>query len=245
MADNSFGRMFRALGFQTWAGAKDRKPEEIADALEGMDDDDEIASKAAEKEDAARDKAAKDKAAKDKAAKDAGETVHPKGCMCDAKDCMIARGAKDASEFGEDEMTDADKLEEEEKKEKKEAKDKSTKDGLDADALILPSDEHAKSDFSTGDAAKHLLALKPVIAKSKDKGAKDAYNALCKGVRQVKEGVKDGAPDPFQLLTRISSGDDGANDAEIPMFQFFNGKPYAEGLKNYNDYQASRAAARR
>ena len=237
-------RLFRALGFQAWV--KDAKPEEIADALEGMEDADEVAKKAAEKEDAARDKsakdkAAKDKAAKDKAAKDAGETVHPEGCMCEAKDCMIARGAKDADEFGADEMTDADKLAKEEK-ESKEDEDKAAKD---LDAMILPSDEHSQSEFSVGDAAKHLLALRSTVAKSKDKGAKDAYNALCKGVRQVKTGVKDGAPDPFKMLVNIASGAKDGTIEEIPINQFFSGRSHAEGLKAYNDYTKELAASRR
>lgn len=230
-----------AFGLQAWA--KDAKPSEIADAMEGMADeeDDEVAEKAAKKEEAARDKAAKDKATKDKAAKDAEGHVHPEGCMCDAKDCMIARGAKDTDEFGADEMTDADKFEEEEKK-KKDEEEKAAKD---LDALVLPSDEHSKSEFSVGDTAKHLLNMKSAIAKSKDKGAKDAYNALCKGIRQVREGVKDGAVDPFLLLTRITSGvNDGAIE-EIPINQFFSGKSHADGLKAYNEYLDKRAVSAR
>jgi len=237
-------RLFRALGFQAWI--KDAKPEEIADALEGMEDADEVAKKAAEKEEAARDKsakdkAAKDKAAKDKAAKDAGENVHPEGCMCDAKDCMIARGAKDADEFGEDEMTDADKLEEEEKK-KNDEEEKAAKD---LDALVLPSGEHSESEFSVGDTAKLLLKMKPVMAKSKDKGAKDAYNTLCKNVSQVKAGVKDGAPDPFKMLVNIASGAKDGTIEEIPINQFFSGRSHADGLKAYNDYTKELAASRR
>ena len=115
----------------------------------------------------------------------------------------------------------------------------------DKDAVVLPSDEHSKSEFSTGDAAKHLLALKTTIAKHGDKGAKDAYNTLCKSVRQAKAGVKDGAPDPFKMLANIAAGVDDSQP-EIPIFQFFNnGKPYAENLKAYNEYTAARAQARR
>ena len=218
MPKTNVSRFLRAVGFQAWA--KDAKPEEVADALEGMDDEDKVAKEAAEKEDAARDK----KGGKDKkSAKD--EMKHdPDDEDCECKDCMGAKDkAKDSAklpkdEEGDDEMTDADKLEEDEKKDKKEEKKEAAED---ADALILPADEHSKSEFSTGDAAKHLLTLKPVIAACKSKGAKDAYNALCKGVRQVKSGIKDGATDPFALLTRISSADGAAdNEAEIPMFQF-------------------------
>ena len=153
------------------------------------------------------------------------------------------KGGKDAAEYGEDEITDADKLEEEEKKDKKEEKKEAAED---ADALILPADEHSRSEFSTGDAIKHVLALKPVIAACKDKGAKDSYAALCKGLRQVKTGVKDSATDPFALLTRITSADGAADqEPEIPMFQFFNGKSHADGLKAYNEYLDRRAARAR
>jgi len=230
-------RIFRALGFQAWA--KDAKPEEIADALEGMEDSDEVAKKAAEKEEAARDKAAKDKAAKDKAAKDADKEHDPDDAECDCKDC---KAAKDAVEKGKDEMTDADKLEEEEKKDKKEEEKEAAKD---LDALVLPSDEHSKSEFSVGDAAKNLLAMKSAIAKSKDKGATDAFNSICKTVRTLKSGVKDGAVDPFKMLVNIASGVNDASIEEIPINQFFSGKSHAEGLKAYNKYQEDRATARR
>jgi hypothetical protein len=37
----------------------------------------------------------------------------------------------------------------------------------------------------------------------------------------------------------------GDNEPEIPMFQFFNGKSHADGLKAWNEYQDRRAANRR
>jgi hypothetical protein len=102
-------------------------------------------------------------------------------------------------------------------------------------AIVLPPDEHAESDFSTGDAANLLKALRPAVAKSGNKGAKDAYLKLSESIK--------GGSDPFASLTRIVSSD-GVNDSEPEpaMFTFFNGKPYAEGLKAYNEYQAARAA---
>ena len=237
-------RLLVALGLQ--AALKDAKPDEAAalvdsaikDAKSVKDEEEsEAEAKREEKEREAKD-------SKRKAARDAAE--HPAKCMCD--DCMDARdskkGGKDAKEeFGEDEMTDADKLEEEEKKDDKEEKKEAAKD---ESALILPADEHSKSEFSTGDAAKLLLALKPTIARHGDKGAKDALNKLCKGIREVKAGAKDAATDPFVLLTNITSAD-GINDnePEIPMFQFFNGKSHADGLKAWNEYQDRRAARRR
>ena len=233
-----FRTMLTALGFQAWA--KDAKPAEIAEAIEELkgtkDAEDEPVKKAAAEEEAGRDKA-KDK----KSAKDAPE--HPKGCMCDAKDCVAARAAKDEDEdeFGDDEMTDSDEVDEENKEE---AKDK--KSAKDDDALILPADEHSNSEFSVGDAARHLDTLKPLVAKSKDKGVREAYKALRGGFRKVQSGVKDGAPDPFQFLASISKEggvDDG--EPEVPMFQFFNGKTYAEGIEAYNKYQAALATKQR
>jgi hypothetical protein len=234
-------RLLVALGLQ--AALKDAEPEEAKKIVD--------AALESEKE--------------EKAEKDADE--HPKGCRCDdcaggkdkkkgskdgkgAKDAKIQqlrqlldeffseeeeepahaakdkkKGSKDADEFGDDEMTDA---EDEEKKDEKAEKDAEG-------AIVLPPDEHAESDFSTGDAANLLKALRPAVAKSGNKGAKDAYLKLSESIK--------GGTDPFASLTRIVSSD-GVNDSEPEpaMFTFFNGKPYAEGLKAYNEYQAARAA---
>ena len=263
MAKPNFIQRIQALGLKAWAS--EAKPEEMVEGLaelSAVKDEDEVAKKAAEKEKAEREeKSERDKKAKKDCSgsddadfkdlrrlidewleEEEGESEH-KGAADRFQGFVKKKGGKDAVKFGEDEMTDADKLEEDEKKDKKEEKKEAAED---ADALILPADEHSKSEFSTGDAAKHLLTLKPVIAACKSKGAKDAYNALCKGVRQVKSGIKDGATDPFALLTRISSADGAAdNEAEIPMFQFFNGKSHADGLKAYNEYVDRRAARAR
>jgi hypothetical protein len=263
MAKPNFFQRIQAHGLKAWAA--EAKTDELMDGmaeLSAVKDKDEVAEKAAEKEKAEReDKAERDKKAKKDCSgsddadfkdlrrlidewleEEEGESEH-KGAADRFRGFIKKKGGKDAVEYGEDEMTDADKLEEDEKKDKKEEKKEAAED---ADALILPADEHSKSEFSTGDAAKHLLTLKPVIAACKSKGAKDAYNALCKGVRQVKSGIKDGATDPFALLTRISSADGAAdNEADVPMFQFFNGKSHADGLKAYNEYVDRRAARAR
>jgi hypothetical protein len=225
-------RLLVALGLQ--AALKDAEPEEakkIVDAAmdaekeKGGKDEEESEAEAKREEKERKAKEAKDKASKDanrKAARDAAE--HPKGCMCDA--CIDKReGGKDG-EFGDDEMTDAEKeLDAEEKKAEKDAEG----------AIVLPPDEHAESDFSTGDAANLLKALRPAVAKSGNKGAKDAYLKLSESIK--------GGSDPFASLTRIVH-EGGVNDSEPEpaTFTFFNGKPYAEGLKAYNEYQAARAA---
>ena len=242
-------RLLVALGLQ--AALKDAKPEDAAAIVDAALEE--------EKEEK-KDKAEKDCSGKDKkGAKDANldqlrnlldeffseeeqEQEH-KGAADRLSGFLKKKGSKDSAEHGDDEMTDADKLEEEEKKDKKEEKKEAEKD---SEAEVLPADEHSKSEFSTGDAAKLLLALKPVIARSGDKGVKDAFNTLCKGVRQTRIGVKDSTTDPFALLTRIVSAD-GVNDnePEIPMFQFFNGKSHADGLAAWNEYQEKRAARAR
>lgn len=231
-------RLLVALGLQ--AAIKDASPKEAAEMIDALKDEDEEEKK---EEREAKDKAAKDrKAARDAEDEDDEETAEEKKERLEKRKAAKDKAAKDKAkdEFGDDEMTDAEK-EEEEEREKKEAKDKAARDA--EGAIVLPPDEHAKSDFSTGDALNHMKAMKPVIARSKDKGAKDAYVALAKSFKQIETGVKDGAVDPFIALTRISpEGGIGDSEPEPAMFTFFNGKSYADGLKAYNDYQVARAA---
>ena len=230
-------RILVALGLQ--AAIKDASPEDAAKMVDALKDADEESKK--EEREA---KEAKDKAARDAAARDAEEeeTAEEKKERLEKRKAAKDKAAKDKAkdEFGDDEMTDAEK-EEEEEREKKEAKDKAARDA--EGAIVLPPDEHAKSDFSTGDAADLLKMLKPVVARSGNKGAKDAYVKLNKQIGQLASGVKDGAPDPFVMLTRIiPEGGIGDSTPEPAMFTFFNGKSYADGLKAYNDYQVARAA---
>ncbi len=229
-------RLLVALGLQ--AAIKDASPEDAAKMVDALKDADEESKK--EEREA---KEAKDKAARDAAARDAEEeeTAEEKKERLEKRKAAKDKAAKDKAkdEFGDDEMTDAEK-EEEEEREKKKAKDKAARDA--EGAIVLPPDEHAKSDFSTGDAADLLKMLKPVVARSGDKGAKDAYVKLNKQIGQLASGVKDGAPDPFVMLTRIiPEGGIGDSTPEPAMFTFFNGKSYADGLKAYNDYQVARA----
>ena len=156
--------------------------------------------------------------------------------------------AKDAEEFGDDEMNDAEeesegKEDEEREKQSKEAeKDKKgSKD--EKGAVVLPADEHSESNFSTGDAASLVSMLRPLVARSGDKAAKDAFSAFSRKVKAAQSGAKDAAADPFALLANITA--DGAtadSEPEIPMYTFFNGKSHADGLKAWNEYQAARAA---
>ena len=231
-------RILVALGLQ--AAIKDASPEDAAKMVDALKDADEESKKEEREAKEAKDKAARDAAARD--AEDEQETAEEKKERLEKRKAAKDKAAKDKAkdEFGDDEMTDAEK-EEEEEREKKEAKDKAARDA--EGAIVLPPDEHAKSDFSTGDAADLLKMLKPVVARSGNKGAKDAYVKLNKQIGQLASGVKDGAPDPFVMLTRIvPEGGIGDSDPEPAMFTFFNGKSYADGLKAYNDYQVARAA---
>lgn len=224
-------RFLVALGLQ--AAIKDAKPEEADTILAAvLADHDRGVKDAAAEEKAAKDaadaKAAKDKDKEDdeEGAKDE-EIKHASDCPC--KQCKAAKDA-DKDEFGEDSMTDAD------------MDDEGTKDE-DGNALILSPDERSRSTFSVGDSLALLDALKPAVARSKDKAVKDAYVKLRKGTRAISRGVKDGAPDPFKALTRINA-DGGVDDSEpeVPQFMFFNNtRPYGENLKDYNEYLALRA----
>ena len=231
-------RLLVALGLQ--AAIKDASPKEAAEMIDALKDEDEEEKK---EERETKDKAAKDrKAARDAEDEDDEETAEEKKERLEKRKAAKDKAAKDKAkdEFGDDEMTDAEK-EEEEEREKKEAKDKAARDA--EGAIVLPPDEHSKSDFSTGDAADLLKMLKPVVARSGNKGAKDAYVKLNKQIGQLASGVKDGAPDPFVMLTRIvPEGGIGDSTPEPAMFTFFNGKSYADGLKAYNEYQVARAA---
>lgn len=160
------------------------------------------------------------------------------------------KAAKDADEFGDDEMNDAEeesegKEDKEREKQSKEAeKDKKgSKD--EKGAVVLPADEHSESNFSTGDAASLVSMLRPLVARSGDKAAKDTFSAFSRKVKATQSGEKDAAADPFAMLANITA--DGAaadSEPEIPMYTFFNGKSYAEGLKAFNEHQAARAAKR-
>ncbi len=237
---NMSNRILVALGLQ--AAIKDASPKEAAEMIDALKEEDEEEKK---EEREAKGKSAKDrKAARDAEDEDEDEeeTAEEKKERLEKRKAAKDKAAKDKAkdEFGDDEMTDAEK-EEEEEREKKEAKDKAARDA--EGAIVLPPDEHAKSDFSTGDAADLLKMLKPVVARSGNKGAKDAYVKLNKQIGQLASGVKDGAPDPFVMLTRIvPEGGIGDSTPEPAMFTFFNGKSYADGLKAYNDYQVARAA---
>lgn len=217
MSFSSVWRTLKAKAFQDWA--KDAKPEEVADAMEELE---------------------KEKAADKKGAKDG----HAKDCGCkDCKAAADAKAAKDAEEEKErkeKEAADAkaakDAEEEKERKEKEE-QEKAAKD----EAEILAPEDRGRSEFSVGDALAGLEALRPVLARSRDKGAIDAYNGLAENLRKVRDGVKAGSiEDPFVSLVNIGIGDADV-EPERPMLSFFSGKTWEQGNKDWNEYLASRA----
>lgn len=204
-------------GFKSWAA--DAKPEEIGGVLQDLREGD--------------------------AAKDAsvvGTSLAPLdfsaaiNAAVDAKLKEIS-AAKDAEEKKEKEDEEAAKDAE---KECESMADSDEEEAAKDDAEVIPS--MSESIFSVGDAAKHLGALRSVVAKSKDKGVIDSYNKLAKSIKTLRTGVKDSAPDPFAALTKPSNSAVADAEPEIPMFKFFNGVPYEEGLKRWNAYQQSKGA---
>jgi len=220
-----FRDLLSAIGFQNWA--KDAKPEEIADALAEMKDEKEDEEKRDEK----KESKVKDRK---KAARDAMHSALD--AYMDAKDDDEDEGQEEGEDKkAKDEEPDDEKVEKLVEEEKANGDKKGGKD----DAEILPPDERGKTEWKVGDAAASLGAIRPLIAKSKDCKAINAFNKIARSVKEIQSGVKDGAPDPFEALTKISGG---ANDSEpdIPMFEFFNGKSYADGLKAWNEHLKAR-----
>lgn len=215
-----FRDMMIALGFKNWA--KDAKPEEIVGALDELS--------AAPATDAAKDAAAKaaaDAAAEEKKKDEAKDAAIKHASDCPCKDCMAK---------AKDEEPDDSKVEKIEEEEKANGDKKGGKD----EAEILPAGERGQSVFHVGDAAALLSEIRPLVAHSKDPKKILAFNTLARNVKSIRSGVKDGAPDPFEALTKISNNGAKDSEPEIPMFSFFNGKSYAEGLKAWNEYQKSR-----
>ena len=246
-------RLLVALGLQ--AALKDAKPDEVAGIVDSALEE--------EKEDKEEKKGEKDcvkdrkRGAKDGKPAVAALREAASGFMS-ALDAFLGeeeeepehgakdkkKAAKDADEFGEDGMSDAEEESEGKEDEKREKESKKAEKDAEG-AIVLSPDEHAESNFSTGDAASLVSMLRPLVARSGDKAAKDAFSAFSRKVKAAQSGAKDAAADPFALLANITA--DGAaadSEPEIPMYTFFNGKSHADGLKAWNEYQAARAAKR-
>jgi hypothetical protein len=206
------------LGFQNYA--KDAKPEDVGELLQEMRDGDAVNDAAPVLDTKNPAFLAAVNAAVDAkmAAKDAEEEEEKK------KKDDEEKAAKDAEKECES-MADGEKEDEE----------------ATMDAEVLPPANLSETLFSIGDAAKHLGNLRKAVAKSKDQGAIDSYNALAKQIKGLKSGVKDGAIDPFAALTRPGNATVDA-EPEVPMFMFFNGKSHEQGLKDWNEYQKSKGA---
>lgn len=205
------------LGFQSFA--KDAKPEEVGGVLQDLREGD----------------AMKDASVVATALAPFDYTAAVNAAV-DAKLKEIS-AAKDADEI-------AKKAEEEAAKDA-EKECESMADGMEEVAAtdgaeVLPV-MHSETLFSVGDAAKHLDSLRPVVARSKDKGVIDSYNKLAKSLKSLRTGVKDGAPDPFAALTRASSAVADAAP-EMTMIEVFNGKTYEQGVKDWNEYLRSKGA---
>jgi hypothetical protein len=216
----AFGKVFKA-----WV--KDANPDEIADMV-GAKDAEPEKEKQVEKEE-------KKEPAKD-AARDKAEKAF--------NDCWKAKASKDANLpdlinqltefFTEEESEPAhandETPEEKEEREKapKDAEEKKEKeDKAEDDAEVVPMEKTELA--GAGDAEILLKALAPVIAKSKDKGATDAYNRLRRSVKAHKAGATDGAENPFDFLVTPGAALDSQRE-QIDVLSCFNGKPYKDGL---------------
>lgn len=208
------------LGFQNFA--KDAKPEEVGELLEQMREGDGVA---------------------DAAVVDTKSKAFTDAVASGVKDAMAAKDAED--EAGKKKKDDDEKAAKDAEKECESMADgfeeKKEEEGAKDDAVVIPS--MSESIFSVGDAATHLGAIRPLIARSKDKAAIASFNKLAKSVKSLRAGVKDSAlPDPFAALTRPSNSAVADAEPEVPMFTFFNGVPYEEGLKRWNEHQKSKGA---
>lgn len=204
------------LGFQNFA--KDAKPEEVGELLEQMREGDGVA---------------------DAAVVDTKSKAFTDAVASGVKDAMAAKDAEDEAEKKkkeDDEKAAKDAEKECESMADGEMEEEAAKD----DAVVIPS--MSESIFSVGDAATHLGALRPLVAKSKDKAAIASFNKLAKSVKSLRTGVKDGVPDPFVALSRPSNSAVADAEPDPPMFTFFNGKSYEDGLKSWNEYQKSKGA---
>ena len=249
-------RSLFALGLQ--AALKDAEPEEVAGIVDAALEESKEKEEKKDEKDCVKDRkrGAKDGKPAVAALREAAsgfmsaldaflgeEEEEPEHGAKDKK-----KAAKDADEFGDDEMNDSEEESEgkEDKDREKQSKEaekdkKGSKD--EKGAIVLPADEHSESNFSTGDAASLVSMLRPLVARSGDKAAKDAFSAFSRKVKAAQSGAKDADADPFALLANITA--DGAaadSEPEVPMYTFFNGKSHAEGLKAWNEYQAARAA---
>ena len=256
-------RLLVALGLQ--AALKDAKPDEVAGIVDAALEEEKGKKGATDAEAHIKGCKCDDCAGGNdrgkKAAKDAdfgqlrriidewleeeGKEPDHKGVADRFRGFINKKGGKDAATFGDDEMNDAETEEERKEREKKEKEaEKDKKASKDEEgAIVLPSDERPESNFSTGDAASLVSMLRPLVARSGDKGAQDAFSTFSRKVKAAQAGAKDAAADPFIALANITA--DGAaadSEPEIPMYTFFNGKSHAEGLKAWNEYQAARAA---
>lgn len=215
--------------------ATDADPEEKAEALrivalDAAKDESESEKKDDDKK-AAKDAEEEKKKEDEKAAKDADEngevSLHPD--LAEAVDHIRhMRSAMDSlmEHFGA----------------KKEGEEAAAAD--DADVLEMHGPEKGKSELpaqiSSDSLLSFLRALKPVVASAKDGALIGQFNTL---VRAAK-GKPAADANPYADLTRLAPEAivpalDGTSKDPDPM-SFFNGVPYAEGKRRYDEYLAKK-----
>lgn len=115
----------------------------------------------------------------------------------------------------------------------------------DADVLEMTGEEKGKTDLPkqiAGDSAEFLKAVKPLVAATKDKALIVAFNNQVRA-EKAKKAAADA--DPYAALAHASDEDvssalKGTSDDFDPS-SFFNGRPYAEGKRLFDDYMAKKA----
>lgn len=137
-----------------------------------------------------------------------------------------------------DENTEGSK-DSEEAEEKAERKEEDSE--IDFASIISPDGDYDEEEptFTAIDALALVGKIAPVVARSNNAGAVDALNTLRDKLTLARDGAKDGQPDPFRSMARAGATVDSAFSEQPDMLSFFNGRPYHEGLKAWNEYLAN------
>ena len=150
--------------------------------------------------------------------------------------------ARDAEEKGDEEgPKDAEEKEEKEgEKDAEESESKEDEEGaMDYASIISPDeDEGEEPTFTAIDALALIGKIAPAVAKSNNQAAADALNTLRDKLTLVRDGAKDGRPDPFRALASAGVNDSAGDEPD--MLSFFNGRSYQDGLKAWNDHLSQR-----
>lgn len=213
--EHFWGRMLKLLS------ASDAAPEDIEKIAKAAKDEEESEAEAKrEEEKKAKDKAAKD-AEEEAAKKKEGEgevTLHPK--LQEAVDHIAhMRSAVDAI---------TEHLGVGKKKEEEAAGD--------ADVLEMTGAEKGKTDLATGDSGElvRLRGIRADVAETNNPILIADFNAR---VKAAKSSATDS--NAYADLAKPANPNAGEAIESIDPMQFFNGVPYAEGVRRFTEHQKS------